>query len=612
MDQGDERLAGWLLAAGAPETMAGQITAALGAQCADRLAEDPWSVLEVPALEVSGNAPQAADALARAVLADSAGAADPADPRRTRALCGWLLRRAARAGSTVQGADTIAAALEQFGVADRTAAIADAIEHGVMLAFADRISLSADAPDAEADEFEALDAADDDDPAAMLTSARTLLALETWAFAEQSAAEAVQRLIATPAQLDPPKPVDIPVPVGGPDGIGSAVAPQDVDRLVSAIGANGLTLVLGATPELLAAATEAFPGALLASPGAAGLRTLTAAGAQPIDARTLPADPLRIAEAEVIIIADAQLLGLELGTALLEMTQEGAHVVLAGDPALPAAGPGQLLRDLLAIDDPEFGGAVPRVEFKRRPTGPLTALVDAVRHGGLPPRELLLGPDGDSKEVVILPVREPAEAIHRTAQLAVDSIPRTFGLTGPQIQVIAVREGGAAGARALNAALKARLNPGPGVCGGFDAGDRVVFGARDVSGPLDPSLHGGETGTVVDADAQGLTVLFDPPHGPDPDAPLPLPFDPQAAADHLRPAWALTVQEAQGGRWPAVVAVFDAESAGALTRASVLAGLSAARVHLSVVHGAGPNLAQAVEQIADRPRRTRLPHALQG
>src|SRR5947209_8348875 len=83
------RLTAWLSAAGAPEAMIGRIADSLGAGAAEQIAADPWCVLEVP-----GIAPQAADALARAVVED----AQPDDPRRTRALIAWLLRRAAAVG----------------------------------------------------------------------------------------------------------------------------------------------------------------------------------------------------------------------------------------------------------------------------------------------------------------------------------------------------------------------------------------------------------------------------------------------------------------------------------------------------------------------------------
>ncbi|HEV2347755.1 MAG TPA: helix-hairpin-helix domain-containing protein, partial [Actinocrinis sp.] len=551
---GRGRLIAWLAAAGAPVAMADRIERALGEDADERVAADPWCVLTVP-----GVAPQAADALARAALPQ----AGPADPRRSRALVSWLLRRAAAAGHTVQGADTIADALDKFGVSDATGAIADAIEHGAALAFAEPVSLPEDADEAQIEEFERLDAADDDDPAAMLTSGHTLLAVERWAFAEQSAAEAAQRLAATPEAVEAKQGTD------------------SADALLGAVAEHGLTLVTGTSAARLAELAEAFPAALLTSPSAAGLRTLAAAGVDAVDTRVLVGDPGRIEAADVLVVADAQLLSLELGTTLLESARDGAHVVLAGDPAtLTGTGPGALFRDLLEIDDPSFGGRLPRVELKHRPTGPLSSLADAVRYGGLPPQELLLGPDGTSKEVVIVPVREAGAAVHRAVQVAADSIPRAFNLSGSQVQVVAVDAESAAGTGTLNAALKSRFNPGPGTCVGFDAGDRVI-----VTAPLpDRGLSGGETGTVSRADAEGLTVAWDKPH----DARnVPVATDEAGEAGEdgsadaftaaqarvLRHAWAVTIAEAQGGRWPAVVAVLDGESAPRLTRALVLGAI---------------------------------------
>jgi helix-hairpin-helix protein len=579
------RLAEWLSAAGAPEAIGVRIVRAVGENAADRVADDPWCVLEVP-----GVAPQAADALARAALEQ----ADPSDPRRTRALISWLLRRAAARGHTVQGADVIADALAKAGVADPTGAVADAIDSGTVLPFAEPVTLSADAGEDEMDEFEQLDAQDDDDPVAMLTSGRTLLALERWAFAEQSAAEAVQRLVATPEAIEAKD--------GAEAGAGTGANAESMgrDALTAAVAANGLTLVTGVRAAELAALAGAFPNTLLASPAPGGVRTLAAAGADVRDARALGAETGTVAAADVVILADAQLVDIELGTALLEAVRDGAHLVLAGDPGTMApVGPGLLFRDLLEVDDPAFGGKLPRVELKRRPTGPLSALADSVRHGGLPPQELLRGPDESSlREVVIVPVREGGEAVHRSVQLVADSIPRAIGVSGDQVQVVAPLAEGAAGTGALNSALKQRLNPGPGVCGGFDAGDRVVVAAA-MEGH---GLLRGETGTVSRADGDGVTVVFDFPLGE-----VQIGLDEVGA---LRHAWALTVAEAQGGRWPAVVAVFDAGSAPSLTRAMTLGAITLATQHLSVVHGAGRALAEAVENVPDRERRTRLRFAL--
>ncbi|MBR7833698.1 hypothetical protein KDL01_10510 [Actinospica durhamensis] len=639
-------VAQWLAELGAPPGFARTLRAELGAQAEELLAENPWLVLEFPQVR-----PDSADLLARRLLRLGGKEEALADPRRSRALVSWLLARAARRGDTAAAADAVTQELKALGVPDPVGAVADAVENGAALVFADRAAIqaaqdrAARAADEDEDaDFEALDAGDDDDPVAMLTSPYTLLALDQWAFLEQSAAEAVQRLLATATPLDGEA-----VTVAAVEAVpGGQATIERVRRVVEAVAEQGLTLVTGGSALLPGQVAAAFPGAVLASPSPAGLRALAAEGFAALDLRALAEQAQFYAEAPVIVLADAQLIPLELGANLLELLPDGAHLALCGDPAtLPAAGAGRLLRDLLEIDDPEFGGAVPRVELKTRPSGPLTALVEAVRYGGLPPMEIL--GDGQSTEVKIIPVRDPAETRLRTTQLVTDSIPRALGFQGADVQAVAVREQGPAGADDLNAALKERLNPGPGVCAGLDAGDRVVV--REGAGLAEFGLRGGETGTVTAADAQGLTVRLDPPHGAAPRgrgpkqdgaesveaaetlesveaeaaeavAPIPVldledgPAEPReitldaVQARGLRHAWVLTLREAQGGHWPAVVAVFDGGSAAALTRAAVLGAFVPADSHLSIVHGAGRALAEAVEQRPHSPCRTRLAQAV--
>jgi Helix-hairpin-helix containing domain len=617
-----EAITRWLAAEGAPAAFAHQLREEFGEgeEASARLVEDPWLVLELPGVQ-----PAAADNLARGLLGIDSREKLIADPRRSRALVSALLRRAARLGHTAASAESVARDLGGLGVPDPTGAVADAVEVGAALVFADRLALAAAAPSAEPSEaeaeFEAVDGADDDDPASMLTSPYTLLALDEWAFAEQSAAEAVQRLLATATPLEQDPGFEIASVAPGAD----KAEAERFARVVAEAAANGLTLVTGALSALPGQLAAAFPGAVLASPSPAGLRALAEAGFEAVDLRMLNEDTERYEAAEVVVIADAQLVPLELGVDLLELLPDAAHLVLCGDlGALPATGPGRLFRDLFEIDDPEFGGTVPRVELKRRPFGPLSALVDAVRYGGLPPMEIL--DDGQSNEVKIIPVRDPAETRLRTVQLVADSIPRAFGFSGPQVQAIAVREQGPAGAEDLNAALKERLNPGPGTCAGFDAGDRVIV--REGGRLVEFGLLGGETGTIVEADAEGMKVRFDAPWvAPEEDGEhaeggeetegggeavsgdRPVRLDP-AQARALRHAWVLTLREAQGGRWPAVVAVLDGGSAAALTRSAVIGAFAPAAKHLSVVHGAGSALAEAVESRPHTPCRTRLAQAL--
>ncbi len=206
----DESIARWLADEGAPQSFTDVLRAEFGegADAADLLTENPWLILELP-----GVRPASADNLARHLLDFESPEQLRTDPRRGRALVSALLQRAARLGHTAVPADSASRDLAGLGVPDPAGAIADAVESGAALVFADRIALAAkaekaQAADGEADdaaEFEAVDTADDDDPASMLTSPYTLLALDQWAFFEQSAAEAVQRLLATatPTEQEP-------------------------------------------------------------------------------------------------------------------------------------------------------------------------------------------------------------------------------------------------------------------------------------------------------------------------------------------------------------------------------------------------------------------------
>ena len=71
-----------------------------------------------------------------------------------------------------------------------------------------------------------------------------------------------------------------------------------------------------------------------------------------------------------------------------------------------------------------------------------------------------------------------------------------------------------------------------------------------------------------------------------------------------------TCAEAVGRTADAIVLVLGAEAAGSLTRDLLVGAATEARQHLSVVHQAGPALAEAVARRPHRPRRTLLPRLL--
>ncbi|HET8588495.1 MAG TPA: AAA family ATPase, partial [Nakamurella sp.] len=296
-------------------------------------------------------------------------------------------------------------------------------------------------------------------------------------------------------------------------------------------------------------------------------------------------DPVR---ADLVVVDEASMLDVELAAALLQALPDGAHLLIVGDPAqLPSIGPGRVLGDILD------SGAFPVTELTRlyRQTegGAIARLATAVRGGDLLPA------DPDDREVVIVPAAGSDQAAHRVVQLVTDSIPRVFGVSGEKIQVVTPVHRGPAGTQALNRALKKVLNPGRGAVRGFDTGDRVVATANYLD--AEPTGYAnGEVGTVVDTGDNSVRVAF--PGGESE-------ISGKALSDLLH-GWAVTVHRAQGSEWEAVVAVLPPEAGGMLSRPLVYTALTRARIHLSVVHAAGPMLARAVRHVGARPRRTRL------
>ena len=482
---------GVLTDGGAPDSLAPQVAAALGEGADGRLRADPWLLLRV-----GGVRPEQADGFARALLGAETG---PDDERRGRALTGWLLEQAALAGHTALEMPTLTAALAQRGVPDADEAVQHSVVEGEALVFQDALDPRAPEPEQGEDAEEGQE-----------RPVRILVGLERYALAEESLADGLARLINS-----------VPKEDGSAEEWERAAESTkgSTAELIRAAAAHGVALHTGGEASL----TE--PATLLRVAAGLGLRAWaaahspvgrdrfvrllggasgTAGGGDPSDGdgRT-PGDPtadgstptgtptsghasapspvttvaglLSGAEGpgrdgdgaldlDLLVVLDAPQLDVETAALVAESLPDGARLVLAGDPAvLWSAGPGRVFADLLAARVcPQVASRVPDV-------GPLGELVSGIGIGEL--NQV----DAPGKEVVIVPVRDAGEAVHRTVQLVADSVPRAIGIPPEQTQVITPGHGGAAGTRALNAALKERLNPGPGRFAGFDPGDRVAY-----------------------------------------------------------------------------------------------------------------------------------------
>ncbi|MCQ1580799.1 helix-hairpin-helix domain-containing protein [Streptomyces parvus] len=556
-----------LVAGGAPESLARPAVGALGEQAAELLRTDPWQLLALP-----GVRPEQADGFARALLGADCG---PDDGRRTAALVGWVLERAALQGHTALDAEAVRAALAERAVSDPDAAVREAVEEGVALLFQEGEDEEPEENEAAAEGGLAPDADTPREPV------RILLGLDRYALAEESLADGLARLVNACEKA-----------ADWAEAAAAAPSPSAAE-LIRTTAAAGLVAHSGGE------AARAEPAALIAAARGLGLRAfgaahsedgrrrLAAATGDPDTAVTLAGllagaqgpgrDEDGALALDLLVVLDAPQLDVESAAVLVEALADGARLVLSGDPGvLGSAGAGRVFADVLAAR------TCPQVVSRTPDPGPIGELVSGIGIGEL--NQV----DAPGKEVVIVPVRDAGEAVHRTVQLVADSVPRAFSIPADETQVITVGHGGAAGTRVLNEALKQRLNPGPGRFGGFDPGDRVVHV---------PAPGRAVPGVVRSADAEGLHLDC---------GGVPVVVPQERVESSVRHGWALSAHQAAGMRWPAAVVVLPGDAAAGLSRPWVYTAFGRGERHLSVVHGADQALPHAVAEVPAQERTTRL------
>ncbi|GHC84363.1 hypothetical protein GCM10007079_26250 [Nocardiopsis terrae] len=589
MSEAVEKVSAVLGRMGAPSALAPRLAAALGPQPAAELDANPWLLLRLPAVTV-----EQADYCARRHLGE---AARPDDPRRLGALVGHTLRTAARRGHTAIEEKRLAAVVGQLGVADPRAALEAAVAAEEAALFE-----STDEPDDDFDfeEGGVPEVPDLPDPERFYASPEV-------GRAEQRLGEELLRLIGGSEPIMDPVTAAETLEAATSRG-GFEISDTTREALLTAT-LRPVTVVHHGPGDrdetartlvcLAAIARESRVGIAVVAPTAqtaaavnADLARVTGGedpesgqagegdpGEEPAPVRAVSLAELLAAEpapAGLVVLHESMSLGVARTADLVATCTDDAHLVLLADPdQAPSATPGRVVADVAASRTAHVAAVADEAE-----PSPLTVLARAAAGGGWPEVE---APD---REVVRVPASSAEEAAHRVVQLVTDSIPRALGIDADQVQVVAAREDGPAGARALNAACKERLNPGPGAHGGFDVGDRVVLAAEGPGyGPGDTGyLRAVSEGAVVELTGGSRVTVHDP------------------AA--LRPGWAVGVAAAHGGCWPAVVTVFPPRVP--VSRPQVYTALTRATRHVSVVDATDGALEAGVRETLAPERTTRL------
>jgi exodeoxyribonuclease V alpha subunit len=298
-------------------------------------------------------------------------------------------------------------------------------------------------------------------------------------------------------------------------------------------------------------------------------------------------------EADLLVVDEASMVDIRLCADLVAALADGTRLVLVGDQdQLPSVGPGMVLRDAIA------SGTIPVVRldeiFRQAAQSLIVTNAHRIHAGEMPESG---GGPAETRDFFFLEQEDPAQAAQTICDLVVTRLPRRYGFSPFDIQVLCPMHKGELGAMNLNRVLQEALSAGAEQLqsGGriFRTGDRVM----QLRNNYDKDVFNGDVGRVarVAREAGELVVTFD-------EREVPYASD---ELDELALAYAATVHKSQGSEYPAVVIPVHTQHFVMLQRSLLYTAVTRGK-KLVVLVGTRKALGIAVRNAEVAQRCTRL------
>ena len=300
-------------------------------------------------------------------------------------------------------------------------------------------------------------------------------------------------------------------------------------------------------------------------------------------------------DGDVLIVDESSMIDIILMNSLLKAVPLSMRLILVGDiDQLPSVGAGNVLRDI--IDS----GAVPVIRltriFRQAQSSRIVTNAHKINQGIFPDIS-----NGRQSDFFFIKQEDPEQAARDIVNIVKNRIPKAYGYSTNDIQVLAPMQRSVVGATNLNIALQEAINPvGDSLSrGGFRyrRGDRVM----QIRNNYDKDVFNGDIGTVehVDMEERTLTVSFDGNSIEYEDSEL----------DELTLAYATTIHKSQGSEYPVVVMPLLMTHFVMLQRNLVYTGITRAK-KLCIIVGTMKALAYAIHNMVVLKRNTRLKERL--
>jgi exodeoxyribonuclease V alpha subunit len=301
--------------------------------------------------------------------------------------------------------------------------------------------------------------------------------------------------------------------------------------------------------------------------------------------RRCPTDPLK---AQVVVVDETSMVDIYLMHHLLRAVPVSARLILVGDAhQLPAVGPGNVLKDLMA------SGVIQVAHLTQiyRQARESLIVVNAhrINQGEFPVLPKFFG----KTDFVFLELDEPLALQRRLLDLVENELPRRYGFNPfKDLQVISPMHRGPLGIQTLNHLLQQRLNARSETWTWagrtFHRGDKVM----QLRNNYYKEVFNGDIGQIlgVALDTGQLQVNFDG---------RVIPYDP-GEREEITLAYAITVHKSQGNEFPAVLLVLTTHHYLLLQRNLLYTGVTRGR-RLVVLLGSKKALGMAISN--DKPIR---------
>jgi exodeoxyribonuclease V alpha subunit len=428
--------------------------------------------------------------------------------------------------------------------------------------------------------------------------------------AERAAADGLRRLLHAPSE---PLPLDPESAIAAYEKkAGITLAPRQAEAIRRALhepvlvitggpGVGKTTIVRGIVSLFLACKRSV---ALAAPTGRAAKRLQETTGQPAATLHRLlewrPGEGMfgrnqsRPLEADLLVVDEASMIDIRLCADLVAALASGTRLLLVGDQdQLPSVGPGMVLRDVIA------SGAFPVVRldeiFRQAAQSLIVTNAHRIHDGEMP--ELGSEANKAGRDFFFIEADDPELAAQTVRDLVATRLPRYYGFSPFDIQVLTPMHKGALGATNINHLLQEALSPtGEALQSGgrlFRTGDRIM----QLRNNYDKDVFNGDVGRVVRVarEAGELVASFD-------DREVIYESD---ELDELTLAYAATVHKSQGSEYAAVVIPIHTQHFVMLQRSLLYTAVTRGK-KLVVLVGSRKALGLAVKNAEVAKRYSRL------